>query len=130
MAEPKLLIPPVVEHQLFWKDCPLQVAFHFNALHADPGITPGSFAVSFIVNQFAGADQKGVSFLQTEYLPSGLVDAGAFQYIVNQIPIAHNRAVTVAGGAVFITAGVDHGVNVSGKIVGKVIVLHKKFPPV
>lgn len=43
---------------------------------------------------------------------------------MDQIAVSHDGAVTVAGDAVFKAAGVDHGVDVSGEVVGKDVVLH------
>ena len=47
---------------------------------------------------------------------------------MDKIAVSHHRAVAVSGGAVFIATSVDHGVDISGKVVGKNIVLHVRAP--
>lgn len=44
---------------------------------------------------------------------------------MDQIAIPHDGAVAVSRGTVFKAAGVDHGINIPGKIIGKNIVLQR-----
>ena len=77
MAEPHLIILAVMDHQIRKKRSAFQIAFDFDALHADPGITPGIMPVCFVIDQFSGADQKSVALVQPEQFAPGFVDAGA-----------------------------------------------------
>ena len=128
VAGPQTGVPIVTEHQGFYKRGPLQVALDLDPLHSNPGVDPGLLPVRFVVDQLSGADEEGFSLSQMEGFAPALIDAPAAEDIVDHVPVSQQGTVAVARLAVFVAAGVDHGVNVFGEIVGKYIVLHVNFP--
>lgn len=124
MAAPQLFILPERNYQAVEKRSPFQIPLDLNALHPDPCVCPGRVLIGFIVDQLVRADQEGVTFLQTEQFPAGFVNARTLLDVMDQIAFAHDRAVAVAGGTVFIAAGVDHGVDILIEIIGEVVIQH------
>ncbi len=128
MTEPHLVVLTVMNDQIVPECSPLQVPSYLDALHPDPCVAPGGILVRFVIDEFAGTDEKGIALPEAEQFSSCLVNAAAVQYVVNQVSVAQYGTITVSGRAVFIAAGVDHRVDIPEKIIGKIVILHDISP--
>ena len=57
-------------------------------------------------------------------MPICFVNALSGQNIVDEIAAANDRPVAVRRGAGLVAAGLDHGIQISRKIIGKYVIFH------